>query len=133
MARTTLTLDDDVEDKLKRQAERRGISFKEMVNTALRNGLEAPDAAQAKEQVGILKKAFGDAEAFFKARGTADATGWAGDALKLVTSMEQAVAATKWDDVKGSVTTLTQLCQTCHTAHRERLEDGTFRIKGESR
>ena len=44
MGRTTLTLDDDVEDKLKRQAERRGVSFKEMVNSALRNGLAARDA-----------------------------------------------------------------------------------------
>lgn len=101
--------------------------------TAFRNGLESPDAAQAKEQVAILKKSFGEAEAFWKARGTADATGWAGDALKLATSMEQAVAASKWDDVKSSATNLAQVCQTCHTAHRERLDDGTFRIKGESR
>jgi hypothetical protein len=101
--------------------------------TAFRNGLEAPDAAQAKEQVAILKKSFAEAEAFWKARGTADATGWAADALKLVTSMEQAVAGAKWDDVKSSATNLQQLCQTCHTAHRERLDDGTFRIKGESR
>ena len=96
----------------------------------LRSGLESPDAAQAKEQVATLKTAFAEAQAFFKARGTADATGWAGDALKLVTSMEQSVAAGKWDDVKTSATNLAQLCQTCHTAHRERLEDGSYRIKG---
>ncbi len=99
----------------------------------LRSGLESPDAAQAKEQVATLKTAFGEAGAFFKARGTADAVGWAGDALKLVTSMEQSVAAGKWEDVKTSATSLAQICQTCHTAHRERLEDGTFRIKGDIR
>ena len=97
----------------------------------LRAGLEAPDQAQAKEQVATLKTAFGEAQAFFKARGTADATGWAGDALKLVISMEQSVAAGKWDDVKTSATNLAQVCQTCHTAHRERLEDGSYRIKGD--
>jgi hypothetical protein len=98
---------------------------------SLRAGLEAPNADQAKEQVAVLKKAFGEAEAFFKTRGTTDAIGWAQDAQKLVASMEQAVAGAKWDDMKTSVTNLTQLCQTCHTAHRERLDDGTFRIKGD--
>jgi hypothetical protein len=49
--RTTLTLDDDVADKLKRQAERRGVSFKEVVNAALRNGLAARDA-------GVRKRAY---------------------------------------------------------------------------
>lgn len=37
--RTTLTLDDDVADKLKALAERRRVSFKEVVNDALRRGL----------------------------------------------------------------------------------------------
>jgi hypothetical protein len=41
--RTTLTLDDDVADKLRRLAERRGASFKETVNDTLRKGLSAQD------------------------------------------------------------------------------------------
>jgi len=40
--RTTLTLDDDLAAKLKEFAHRRGISFKEAVNTTLRRGLTAP-------------------------------------------------------------------------------------------
>jgi hypothetical protein len=46
--RTTLTLDDDIADKLKRQAERRGVSFKDVVNAALRTGLAARDASVRK-------------------------------------------------------------------------------------
>jgi hypothetical protein len=38
--RTTITLDDDVAARLKRVGERRGTSFKETVNEALRRGLE---------------------------------------------------------------------------------------------
>lgn len=49
--RTTLTLDEDVADKLKRQAERRGVSFKDVVNAALRTGLAARDA-------GVRKRAY---------------------------------------------------------------------------
>jgi hypothetical protein len=43
--RTTLTLDEDVADKLKREAERRGVSFKYVVNEALRNGLAAREGS----------------------------------------------------------------------------------------
>jgi hypothetical protein len=39
--RTTLTLDDDLVRALREEAGRRGISFKEVVNEALRRGLTA--------------------------------------------------------------------------------------------
>lgn len=37
--RTTLTLDDDLADDLKRLAAQRGVTFKDAVNQALRTGL----------------------------------------------------------------------------------------------
>jgi hypothetical protein len=48
--RTTLTLDDDVADKLKREAERRGVSFKYIVNDALRSGLAAREGSVASKR-----------------------------------------------------------------------------------
>jgi hypothetical protein len=39
--RTTLTLDDDVAAKLKREARRSGLPYRSVVNQALRRGLEA--------------------------------------------------------------------------------------------
>jgi len=45
--RTTLTLDPDVAAKLKEEARRRGISFKEAVNSNLRRGLSAGDPASS--------------------------------------------------------------------------------------
>lgn len=41
--RTTLTLDNDVESKLRQLAHRSRISFKEAVNAVLRRGLAAQD------------------------------------------------------------------------------------------
>lgn len=38
--RTTLTLDDDVADRLRMEARRSGKSFKQMVNETIRDGLE---------------------------------------------------------------------------------------------
>jgi hypothetical protein len=98
--------------------------------TAVRAGLEKPDAAQLTDQAVILKKSFTDVEAFFKARGTADAIGWSGEALKHVTTIEAGIAASKWDDVKAAAGSLQQLCTQCHTQHRERMDDGSYRIKG---
>ena len=40
--RTTLTLDDDVAAGLRREALRRGVPFRTVVNQAIRAGLEAP-------------------------------------------------------------------------------------------
>jgi cytochrome c556 len=97
--------------------------------TALRAGIDKPDAAQVKEQVAAIKKGFTDVEAFFKVKGMADASGWAGDALKVATAMEQSASAAKWDEIKTAAGTLQQSCTACHTARRDRMDDGTFRLK----
>lgn len=44
--RTTLTLDDDVADRLSREARRTGQTHRAVVNAALRRGLEAPAAPE---------------------------------------------------------------------------------------
>ncbi len=41
--RTTLTLEDDLAERLKERARARRVSFKEAVNDAIRRGLSAPD------------------------------------------------------------------------------------------
>ena len=102
------------------------------INSAMgvvRAGLEKPDAAQLKEQAAALKKAFAETEAIFKTRGTATAITWAGEALKHATSMEAAVAAGKWDEVKAAASGIQPLCAQCHGEHRERMDDGSYRIK----
>jgi hypothetical protein len=49
--RTTLTLDPDVAAKLKDEARRQGVSFKEAVNSNLRRGLAAAGPAAAPYRV----------------------------------------------------------------------------------
>jgi hypothetical protein len=44
--RTTLTLDDDLAARLKKLAQRKGISFKDALNSALRRGLSAPERSE---------------------------------------------------------------------------------------
>ena len=99
--------------------------------TAMRGGLETPNADLLKQQTATLKTAFGEAEAFFKDRGTTDAIGWAQEAGKLAAAMEASAAGAKWDEVRTSYASLQPLCASCHAVHRERQDDGTFRVKGD--
>ena len=102
-------------------------------NTALRGAIDKMDAAAVKDQAAILSKAFTQTEAFWKGKGKTDAVGFATEAKKDADAITTAAAAGKWDDVKASATPLGQQCGSCHGAYRERLDDGSFRIKAGSR
>jgi len=96
---------------------------------ALRTGLDGSNGEAATTNVGVLKQAFAETEAFWKARGRADAAAWAQDARKQVDSIEHGVAAGNWDAAKTSAGALGQACQSCHGTYRERFDDGSYRIK----
>ncbi|MEX2270529.1 MAG: hypothetical protein WD690_03610 [Vicinamibacterales bacterium] len=95
----------------------------------LRAALTASDAGAAAEHTKVLKAAFADAEPFWKARNAADAVEWTRSARTHLTALERAAGAGNWDQVTASVAEVNRMCSTCHTAYRERLEDGTFRVK----
>jgi cytochrome c556 len=102
-------------------------------NTALRTAIDKMDAASVKDQAAILSRAFTQTEAFWKTKGKTDAMGFAAEGKKHADAIATAVAAGKWDDVKASATPLGQQCGACHGTYRERLDDGSFRIKAGSR
>jgi cytochrome c556 len=96
---------------------------------SLRTAVTASNAATAIESTKVLTGAFAEAEAFWNARAATDALEWTRTAHAQVTALERAAGAGDWDQVKASAGELSRMCQTCHTAYRERLEDGTFRLK----
>ena len=98
--------------------------------TALRAAIDASSADQVRQRAVELAKCFGDTQAFFTTRGTPDAITFATDAGKLVHAIDQAASTAKWDDAKASAASLNTICGSCHTAHRDRLDDGTYRVKG---
>ena len=57
--RTTVTLDDDVLEKLKRESRSRGISFKETINEVLRSGLLASRSPAARRKFRVQPKRMG--------------------------------------------------------------------------
>jgi len=96
---------------------------------ALRTAVDGSNAEKTAENTAILKQAFAETEAFWKAKGRPDALKWAQDARANVETIDKAAPAAKWDDAKAAAGTLGQSCQGCHGAYRERFDDGSFRIK----
>ncbi|MSO36122.1 MAG: hypothetical protein EXQ50_08585 [Acidobacteria bacterium] len=96
---------------------------------AMRKALEGSSADLTKEHATILKTAFTDVEAFFKAKGNEEATKWAADGKRHADSVLMNVANANFDAAKTSITPLGATCASCHGKYRERMEDGTFRMK----
>lgn len=57
--RTTLTLDDDLASILLRETKKKGLSFKEMVNTTLRRGIAQEQLAPPRKKVTTHPHDFG--------------------------------------------------------------------------
>ena len=96
---------------------------------ALRGAVTDANADTVKSSTATLKQAFSDTEAFFKARGKADAQKWAAEARAQVEILEKSAGA--GDAAKAAVSALQGSCSSCHGVYRERQDDGSYRIRGE--
>ena len=97
--------------------------------TALRQAVSASEGDAVKQHAAALKASIGGTTALWKARGKSDAVKWADEARVQAEAIERATARGDWDTVKSAQTALGQACQNCHGAYRERLDDGTYRMK----
>ena len=101
--------------------------------TAIRQAVAAAGGPSAGENAEILKNAFAETDAFWKKRPAPDAQKWAAEARAQAELLAEAVAAGKWDVAKAAAGSLQQACSSCHAAYRERQDDGSYRIRMESR
>lgn len=99
---------------------------------ALRKALDGKDLKLSTEQATILKTAFAETEAFWKAKGNTEATTWAADGKKHADAILLNLGISNIEGAKTSITPLGATCASCHGKYRERMEDGTFRIKSAS-
>ena len=99
---------------------------------AVRKSLDSKDAAAAKEQATILKDSFTQIEAFFKAKNNEEATKWASEGKGHAESILVNLGMNNIEAAKTSITPLGGTCASCHGKYRERMEDGTFRLKAGS-
>lgn len=96
---------------------------------ALRKLLDGKDLDLVKEQATIIKTAFADTEAFWKAKGNTEAMNIAAEGKKHADAILINVGLGSLAAAKTSITPLGATCGSCHGKYRERMDDGTFRIK----
>jgi hypothetical protein len=96
---------------------------------ALRKAIDASSADLTKEQATIMRNAFAEAETFWKTKGNTDAMNIAAEGKKHADAILTASATGQWDQAKAAATPMGAVCGTCHGKYRERMDDGTFRIK----
>jgi hypothetical protein len=96
---------------------------------ALRKAMDGKDLNLVKEQATVLKAAFTDTEAFWKAKGNTEAMTIATEAKKHADAILINLGLGSLEAAKTSLTPLGATCGNCHGKFRERMDDGTFRIK----
>jgi hypothetical protein len=96
---------------------------------AVRKSLDSKDIPGSKEQATLLKASFTEIEAFWKAKGNEEAMKWAAEGKSHADSILVNLGMNNVDAAKTSITPLGGTCASCHGKYRERMEDGTFRIK----
>ena len=72
---------------------------------------------------------FAASEKFWAERKTADATQWSKDGGTAAKALSAAVTAKDADAAKAASGKMAGTCKGCHEAHREKLADGTYKIK----
>lgn len=96
---------------------------------ALRKAMDGKDLNLVKEQATILKTAFTDTEAFWKAKGNTEAMNIAAEAKKHADAILINLGLGSLEAAKTSLTPLGATCANCHGKFRDRMDDGTFRIR----
>ena len=95
----------------------------------LRKNVEAGNTADAAKDAARLEMLFKDGVSFWEARKTADAIAAAKTAVTAAGNAAKAAAANNMTALAEATKVLGGTCMGCHNAHRERLPDGTYRIK----
>ncbi len=95
------------------------------LNKSIAAGAFDDVAAGAKKMEAI----FATSEKFWTERGTADGIQWSKDGSAAAKAIGAAAAAKDADAAKAAFGNAAATCKGCHTAHREKLADGTYKIK----
>ena len=96
---------------------------------AIRKSLDSKDMAGSKEQATLLKDSFTQIEAFWKAKNNEEAMKFAAEGKSHADNILANLGMNNVDAAKTSIAPLGATCGSCHGKYRERMDDGTFRIK----
>lgn len=84
------------------------------------------EAASNAEQIATL---YGSMKNFWTKRNVEDAAKWSDDGKAAAVELASAAKAGDGAKADNAFKALSGTCRSCHTAHREKLPDGTYKIK----
>jgi len=85
--------------------------------------------ADGEKQAQLLSDRFKDVQAYWEAKKASDAVEFAKGAIAAADATVKASASMDMTTLTSSQQKLQAACAGCHMAHRDRLQDGTYKIK----
>jgi len=92
-------------------------------------GIESKDADQLNKDAARLAEIYKQTVPFWQHRKVDDAAKWSQESAAAASALALAAKAKDWDKATQHFRELGKNCKACHDAHREKLEDGSSRIK----
>jgi cytochrome c556 len=96
---------------------------------AFKANFESKNAAAIEKDGAATAEAYKAMAAFFKARKNDDAAKWSDDSAAGAAGAAVAAKAGDWDKVKSQWGAVGKNCKSCHDKYREKLDDGSYKIK----
>ena len=85
--------------------------------------------SQGVKDAQMLSDSFKQVQAYWEAKNADDAVGFAKNAIAMADATVIASQSMDMATLGDAQKTLASTCQSCHTAHRDKLPDGTYKIK----
>ena len=95
----------------------------------LKKALDTGTMADVGPAAAKLEGVFTTSEKFWAAKHVTDATKWSQDGLAAAKALSKAAAAGDAEASKAAFAKIGGTCKGCHDAHREKLPDGSYKIK----
>ena len=95
----------------------------------IRKNLEAKTLDAVVADAKKLETVFGQSAEFWTKKGGADAAGWSKDVQAAAGKVASAAAAGDADGAAAAFKVVSGSCKGCHETHREKLADGSYKIK----
>ena len=95
----------------------------------LRKAMGAKDMAAVSTHAKGIADAMHGVDEFWKGMGMAKAAEWQVASHKAAHDLAAAASANNADGVRSAMGALGGTCKQCHEAHREKLADGSYKIK----
>lgn len=96
---------------------------------SLRKNIEAKNVDGVKADAAKLEAIFKTSEDFWKERKAEDGIDWSKQGRAGASEIGKLAAAGEWDKIPDAQKKVGSTCSACHTAHREKLPDGSYKIK----